>query len=180
MPDEAARLTISLQAQDEGRALVKLNWPRGFRPGAVKEVKQIKRLDEGGETDLRVTDEAGGSATITGPVEASIQDGQADPLDVAAGGRSRSFGSITGTVIDQDGRPIAGANVTIYHNYRQWGTISGSAMSTGADRRPGPVRPPLRPRGSLMRVIRRKLSIVVYKDGYAGRDTRHLRVQAAR
>ena len=178
LPDEAARLTISLQGQDEDRVLVKLNWPRGFRPGAVKEIKPGQRLDASGETDFRVTDEAGGTATISGPVELSIQEGKlilSTSLPVVDRG---AFGSISGSVIDNDGRSIAGANVTIYHNYRQWGTISSSSehrVRTDAQGRYS--LPPSR--GSPTRVIRRSS-----RSSFTRMDTRarkrHLRVQTAR
>jgi hypothetical protein len=169
LPDEAVKLTISFASKDrdEGMALVKLEKSHGFRPGAIKEVK---RIDEPGEPRFRITDEAGGSATVAGPVEASITGGKLVVSASLPEVDPKSFGGITGVVIDQDGRPVAGAKVTIYFAYRQWGAISGRdehKVQTDAQGR------------FVLRSVPRtsyegdpcKLSVVVYKDGYAGVDT---------
>ncbi len=169
LPDEAAHLTISLSSQDrgEGMALVKLGWGHGFRPAAIK---GFKHLDEPGEPRFQLTDEAGGTATVAGPVEVSVKDGKVLVAAALPELDPRAFGRIAGTVVAPDGRPIAGATVTLYCQYRSWGSISG--------RDEHKVRTDARGRYVLPSVARRsyegdrpKLSVVVYKEGYAGTDT---------
>jgi hypothetical protein len=169
LPGEAVKVTISLSPKDEGESmvLVKVDKSHGFRPGAVKEVK---RIDEPGEPRFRIVDEAGGTATVSGPVEPSIVQGKlvlATSLPEVA---PKSFGSVTGTVVDQGGHPIAGANVTLYYQHREGGAISGHQEHK--------VRTDAQGRFVLRSVPRRsfqgditKLAVVVYEDGYAGVDT---------
>jgi RNA polymerase sigma factor (sigma-70 family) len=169
LPDEAARVTISLSPKDreEGMALVKLDVRHGFRAAAIK---GVERLNEPGEPRFRLVDEAGGTATIAGPVEVDVQDGKAILSANLPDPDPRSFGRIAGTVVDENGHPVAGATVTLYCQYRSWGAISG--------RDEHKVRTDVRGRYLLPSVARRsyegdrpKLSVVVYKEGYAGADT---------
>ena len=171
LPDEAVKVTISLSSKDmdDGR-LVKLDKGHGFRTGALK---GVKRIDGPGEPRFRITDEAGGTATVEGPVECEPPVRTSSTLVTTSlpevdPGRSER---ITGTVIDQDGRPIAGATVTIYYQYRQGGAISGrdEHMRSGTDAQGRFVLRSI-PRNRT-RAAPCKLSVVVYKDGYAGVDT---------
>ena len=170
MPDEAAKTTISLQDESDARVLVKLDWSQGFRPGAVKEIKRVTRLDERGTTYFRVADGAGGTANVSGPVEPSIQDGKLVLTASLPVNDPASFGQIKGTVIDQDGRPVAGANVTIFYMYRQWGAMSGSKEHRVRTDAQGHYLLPDVPRKSY-EGDPAKLSVIVYKDGYAGVDS---------
>jgi RNA polymerase sigma factor (sigma-70 family) len=169
LPDEAVKVTISLSSKDreEGMVLVKLDKSHGFRPGAVE---AVKRIDEHGEPHFRITDEARGIARVSGPVEPSVERGRLVLTASLPEADPRSFGRITGSVIDRDGRPIAGATVTLYYQYRQWGAISS--------REEHKVRTDVQGRFVLHSVPRKthegdatKLAVVVYKDGYAGHDT---------
>ena len=124
LPDEAARTTISVtpRQMDEGMGLVKLDKGQGFRPGAVRDVK---RIEEAGEPRFRLTDEAGGNATVTGPVEPIVVQGRVMLSVTLPELDPDAFGNVTGTVVDQDNRPVAGATVTCFFTYRTWGMGSG-------------------------------------------------------
>jgi RNA polymerase sigma factor (sigma-70 family) len=172
LPDEAVRVTISLSPKDreEGMALVKLDFSHGFRPAAIKVVNPIGVLSEPGEKRFRLTDVAGGTATIAGPVEVDVRDGKVILSANLPEPDPRSSGRIAGTVVDENGRPVASATVTLYSQYRQWGSISGRADHK--------VRSDAQGRFVLPSVAKRnyegdrpRLSVIVYKDGYAGVDT---------
>ena len=151
-----------------------INWDAGFRPDAVKDVKRLQT--PGQPTRFQLTDEDGRSATFAGPIEAVVSAGQ---LVISASfpeATPRSTGTLTGTVLDQDGSPIADANVTINFFF--------GGLSDQDDHR---VRTDAQGRFVLRLVPRRssdgnptKLSVVVYKDGYAGIDSRLTRVIDAR
>ena len=120
LPSEGGKVTLSLSPKvlTETRLLVKLNWDGGFRPDAVKTLKH--REDPRQPAHFQLTDEAGRSATLSGPIDAAITAGH---LVVSASfpeADSKATGILTGTVVDRDGHPIADANVTIYFAYRDW------------------------------------------------------------
>ena len=165
LPDEAGKVGIILSAWDEGRVLLRMEWGHGIRPPW-----KGCSLEAGPERRIQLIDAAGGTVTIRGPVDVSTVEHPtlvtASLPEVDPG----SYGRITGTVIDQEGRPIAGATVTIYFQHRQGGAISARDEHT--------VRSDAQGRFVLRSIPRtsreddsRKLSVVVYKDGYAGGDT---------
>ena len=143
--------------------------------------RTFKRIDEPGEPRFRLIDEAGGTATVSGPVDAKHPAREARPLGLAAGDRSQGVRkSSPGTVIDQGGRPIAGANVTIFYTYRQWGAMSGSSEHRVQHRRPGPVQSSASSRGSRMRATLTQALDRRLQGRIRGRGHGHLRVQAGR
>ena len=168
-------LSLSPKVRTETRLLVKLNWDGGFRPDAVKTLKH--REDPRQPAHFQLTDEAGRSATLSGPIDAAITAGH---LVVSASfpeADSKATGILTGTVVDRDGRPIADANVTIYFAYRDWGAISRQDEHR--------TRTDAQGRYVLRSIPRQssegnptKLSVVVWKDGYAGVDSRLTRAVA--
>ena len=122
-------------------ALVKLDLSHGFRPGAIR---AVKRLDEPGEPRFQLTDEAGATATVGDRSRSSVEGRPAHrlraPCRTSIPGQ---FGSVSGTVLDQDGRPIAGATVTIYLRVPSGGAISGRDEHKVRTDAQGRYRPPL-------------------------------------
>ncbi len=171
LPHEAGKTTVYVGAKNQNETLspVAINWDAGFRPGAVKDVKRLEA--PGQRTRFQLTDEAGRSATLSGPIEPAVTAGEVVISATFPEATPKSTGTLTGTVLDQDGRPIADANVTIYFAFRQGGAISAQDEHR--------VRTDAQGRYVLRSVPRKssegdptKLSVVVYKDGYAGVDSR--------
>ena len=154
--------------KDEPMLTADLRWDDGFRPDAVK---NVKRTDPpGGPPRAQLTDAAGKSATLSGPVEPAVGPGRLLICGSLPDPASRAMGTLKGTVLDQDGRPVSDANVTIYFSFRQGGTISdrdGHKVRTDAQ---GRYVIPSIPRDSYEGDLT-KLSVVVYKDGFAGFDS---------
>jgi len=172
LPHDAGETTVYLGTKNQSGTLepVAINWDAGFRPDAVKDVKRLQT--PGQPTRFQLTDAAGRSATLSGPIEPAVTSGLlAGELVISASfpeATPDSTGTLTGTVLDQDGSPIADANVTINFFF--------GGLSDQDDHR---VRTDAQGRFVLRLVPRRssdgnptKLSVVVYKDGYAGVDSR--------
>src|SRR5262249_1463289 len=70
-------------------------------------------------------------------------------------------------------RPIAGATVRLYYQYRQWGAISGRDEHKVQTDDQGRYVLRSVPRTTHERDVT-KVAVVVYKDGYAGQDTNPL------
>jgi thiol-disulfide isomerase/thioredoxin/protocatechuate 3,4-dioxygenase beta subunit len=170
LPRETGRLTLSLSADGENDAmqLVIVQWDTGFRPDAVTDVK---RLDDSGKPGRsQLTDESGRSATVTGPVEVSRTAGRLLIAAALPQRGSQPTGTLTGTVVDLEGRPVADAAIRVFFTYRQWGAMSGRSEHA--------VRTDAAGRYVLRSLPRRsyegdpsKLTLVVCKDGYAGEDS---------
>ena len=147
LPDEAGKVGIILSAWDEGRVLLRMEWGHGIRPPW-----KGCSLEAGPERRIQLIDAAGGTVTIRGPVNVSTVDHPtlvtASLPEVDPG----SYGRITGTVIDQEGRPIAGATVTIYFQHRQGGAI-WRGMSIQSGPMPRAASSSARSRGRLVRMI---------------------------
>ncbi len=148
--------------------LVKLDWDQGFRPDSIKDVKRL--ADPGQPVRFRLTDDAGRAATISGPAEPAITEGRLVVNTSLPERTLESTGTLTGTVVDKDGHPVADAHVTISYAYRQGGAMSGQPEHR--------VRSDARGRYVLRAIPLQsyegdptKLSLVVYKDGYAGVDS---------
>jgi RNA polymerase sigma factor (sigma-70 family) len=170
LPSEGGKVTLSLSPKDltETRLLVKLDWDGGFQPDAVKTLKRWQ--DPGQPAHFQLTDEAGRSATLSGPIDAAITAGQ---LVISASfpeAASKATGILAGTVLDQDGRLIADANVTISFAYRDWGAISSQDEHRTWTDAQGQYVLRAVPRQTYQG-DRTKLSVVVYKDGFAGVDS---------
>ena len=84
-PDEAGKVGVILRAGDEGHVLLRMEWSHGIPPPVEREFPRTAAR----ERRIRLIDAAGGTVTITGPVDVSTV-GPSDPRDrLAAGGRSR-------------------------------------------------------------------------------------------
>lgn len=172
LPDEAGKTTAYLEVKNQvGRmGPVTIDRDEGFRPEAVKTVTKLE--ESGRPARFRLTDDAGRSAAIAGPIEAALSAGQ---LVISASfpeATPQSAGILTGTVLDQNGRPFADANVAVCFTSRQGASVISvrdeNAVQTDA-------------RGQyVLRAIPRqshereqtKLCVIVYKDGYAGVDSK--------
>jgi RNA polymerase sigma factor (sigma-70 family) len=147
--------------------MVGLRWDQEFDSSAVKE---IKRFDEPTQpARFALKDDAGRTAAISGAVEASITDGRIVISAYFPQPQSQSTGTLTGEVVDESGRPVAEANVSVWFVFRQ-----GSAVADQYEHR---VQTDGRGRYVLRSVPLRshegdptKLQVVVRKDGYRGTD----------
>jgi RNA polymerase sigma factor (sigma-70 family) len=168
LPHEAGKATVHLRAENQiGRTgPATIDWEQGFRTDAVKTVERL--VERGWTTRLRLSDDAGRSATIAGLTDAVASAGQLVIFALFPDATLQSTGTLTGTVVDQDGRPIADANVAIDFSL-------GQSLSARDEHR---VRTNAEGRYALHSVPRlsdngdpTKVSLVVYKDGFAGIDS---------
>lgn len=113
IPREEGRVTVVAQAGDipGSELLVPLRWEAGFRPDSVTGVDRA----DGGDPSapFRVTDRAGRSATVSGPVEPVVTDGRLVLRVIFPDPDPKAVGSLAGTVVDERGRPTAGAAVAL-------------------------------------------------------------------
>ena len=124
--DGRARLTlpleggkVSLQVRENspleppttGFLTLDLEWEANFRPD---ELEDVVRLD-GNDHRFRLTDADANSATIEGPNSfAPVKENGGLVIRVVLHDRrAEDFSSITGQIVDADGRPVPGARVVI-------------------------------------------------------------------
>ena len=160
-PVEAGRATILVEPGDlPGSAeLVPLAWEAGFRPDALKGVDRA--AGAGPIARYRLTDSAGRTATISGPVEPLVIDGGVVLHIALAEPDTRAFGKISGSVADGEGNPVASATVAL---------VIREGQTTAVDRHPAYTDE----RGQFVfpRVSRRgaeevlKFGVVAKKRGY--------------
>jgi RNA polymerase sigma factor (sigma-70 family) len=189
LPDDDGKLTLHLAPEDPHDDEVDLNllWSRRFRPGTVKSAELVTGSDP---PRLRLVDESGEWATVEGPVMATITGGKLVLVASLPEFDPRSTGTLTGTVVDRDGRPIAGAGVIAC-----WGFLRGRVQV--AQGGTGGVRgtesrtyfgPRVRTDSKGVYVIpslpRRSrtgdpitVSLVIYKEGYAGTNSQGIDFQ---
>ncbi len=170
LPTEAGNTTMWLLANHKNEPMLTLTvrWDPAFRPDAVKNVKRLE--DPGKPARFELTDDAGKSATISGPVDPVVTAGRLVISGSLPDGAARATGTLKGTVLDQDGRPVNDANVTIFFSFRQGGTISDRDEHHVRTDAQGRYAIPAIPRESYEGDVT-KLTLVVYKDGYAGFDS---------
>jgi RNA polymerase sigma factor (sigma-70 family) len=178
LPSEAGEASLLLWGSTRlvnlPKQQVKIRWDAGFRPEAVKSITRHDQPDQ--SPSSRLADNEGRLAVITGAVEptttadrlmisASITD-----VDSPAGRGPASTGTLTGTVIDHAGRPVAEAHVTIFYQFRDWGSMSDRKEHWVRTDRQGKYTIPSVPRKSYEGDLTR-LSVVVYKAGFVGADS---------
>jgi thiol-disulfide isomerase/thioredoxin len=170
LPSEAGNTTLTVWANVKNEPMVKVavGWDQGFRPEAVANVKRATARDE--PARFQLTDAAGRSATINGPVDPAVTAGRLVLSVSLADTAARATGTLIGTALDRDGRPVRDANVTIFYNFRQTGTVSDRNEHRVRTNAQGGYVLPSIPRQS-HEGDPTKLSLVVYKDGYAGFDS---------
>ena len=121
IPDVGGLFKLSVGAMDgafQSVGVVSLNFEKGFRASSVA------RIDRQGELAWVATDSQGLTATLKG-ADASLEDDQLTislPVRVR---RPQDFGRLTGTVVNQHGRPVSGARVMV--------AFFGKASSVGSD-----------------------------------------------
>jgi thiol-disulfide isomerase/thioredoxin len=113
LPEEAGRVTMLMQAGDlpGSEELVPLEWETGFCPDAIKSVD--KPAEGGPLARFRLTDAAGRLATVSGPVEPLVADGRLVLRIAFPEIDAKAFGTLSGSIVDEGGRPIAGAAVAL-------------------------------------------------------------------
>jgi RNA polymerase sigma factor (sigma-70 family) len=171
LPSEAGNTALVLWANRKNEPMlnVTVRWDQEFRPDAVKDVKRTEV--RGRPPQFQLTDDAGRTATIAGPVNPVATTGRLVCSVSLPDTTNRATGTLTGTVLDLDGRPVEDANVTIFYQFREGrGTLS--------DRTEHRVRTDAQGRYALPSIPRQshegdptKLVLVVYKEGYAGFDS---------
>ncbi len=170
LPPDGQKLTIGASphaASLQGISVV-IEWATQFSPDAVKSM--INR-----DGRFHLTDDAGRTATIveSDAVHPTIVDQKLVLRVTLPEADSKSFGSLTGRVVDGQNQPLAGAKVAL-----AFGSKGGSAMSgdpahqvTTNDRGEFVI-------GSIPRQgigsEPMKAFVVVTKDGYAGVDSQSI------
>jgi len=168
LPSEGLKLTVNV-APEPARVdsvTFQLEWNPHFRPEAVKTVDHR-------EGRSLLTDEDGKTATITTstPVEPAITNGKLALRVSLREPDLKSHGSIIGRVIDSEGRPIAGARVTLGSGDPSVGSaMSWSTAHQVATDAQGNYVIHLIPRRE-PKEKPEKLFVVVTKEGYAGLDS---------
>ncbi len=151
---------------------VKIRWDAEFRPDSAK---SVTRQDQPGQPpSTRLIDDEGRSAVITGAVDPATTEGRlvisATLNDAGSQGGPASTGTLTGTVIDHKSRPVADAHVTIFYQFRDWGSMSDRDEHRVRTDTHGKYTIPSVPRKSYEGDLTR-LSVVVYKAGFVGVDS---------
>ncbi len=176
LPSEAGEASLLLWGSTKlvnfRKQSVTVRWDTNFRPAAVK---SITRHDQPGQApSFRLTDEGGRSAVVTGAVEPTTTAGRlvinASLAEADVRDNPGSTGTLTGTVNDQQGRPVADAHVTIFYQFRQWGSMSDRDEHWVRTDVNGKYTIPSVPRKSYEGDLT-KLSVVVYKPGFVGVDS---------
>jgi thiol-disulfide isomerase/thioredoxin len=174
LPEAAGRATMLIQAADipGSEQLVSLEWEAGFLPDAIK---SADKSDQGlPNARVRLTDVAGRAATASGPVEPLVADGCLVLRVVFPAPDPESFGALTGRIVDEGGRPVAGAVVRL-------GIADGQTTAIDKHR----VTTDDQGRYLFQRVARRgaegelKYGVVARKSGYSGGTSNPAVVQLA-
>jgi RNA polymerase sigma factor (sigma-70 family) len=180
LPGEAGEASLLLWGSTKlvnlPKQSVKVRWDAGFRPDAVQ---SITRHDQPGQPpSSRLTDDQGRTAVINGAIELTTTSGRlvmtASLADAESKVRPASTGTLTGTVIDHKSRPVADAQVIIFYQFRDWGSMSDREEHWVRTDTQGKYTIPSVPRKSYEGDPTR-LSVVVYKAGFVGVDSPVLR-----
>ena len=171
LPSEAGstKLWLLANSKNEPQLTVTVGWDRGVPPRRRQE-REAHRRCPASRHDFQLTDADGRSATISGPVDPIATAGRLVISGSLPDAASRATGTLTGTVLDWDGRPVSDANVTIFYSFRQGGTISDRPEHRVRTDARGHYVIPSVPRESHEGDLT-KLTLVVYKQGYAGFDS---------
>ena len=177
LPTEGSKVTayVSEKLEDSSVALT-LEWESGFRPDTLKSVKRLG----GSPASYRLEDEAGKSATISGPEKARLEpkaDGRNLVVDVSVPDPDpKELGELAGKVVDEAGKAIEGAQVALIWVEEHGGSgmsHEGHMAKTDAEgnfliRKIPMTRPDDKP------VL---IELAVTRQGFAGIDTKSIRFQ---
>ena len=117
LPVEGGKVTLRVQEDTPlappttGFLTLDLEWGPNFRPD---ELEDVVRLD-GNDRRFRLTDADANSATLQGPdsIEPVKENGGLVIRVVLPDRRAQDVSSITGQIVDADGRPVPGARVVV-------------------------------------------------------------------
>jgi thiol-disulfide isomerase/thioredoxin len=166
LPTEGGKITLAISESPPSMNFVELpiEWATGFRPDAVKAIEREDGL-------FHLTDEAGRLATIkeVAGAEPTLAGGVLTIRVTLAETDPKTLGSLSGRVVDADGRPVQGARIalTIHEKGGSGGSNDeGHRATTDAEGRYVLRSIPLQgPRGEPI-----KFGVVATKEGYAGVD----------
>jgi thiol-disulfide isomerase/thioredoxin/uncharacterized GH25 family protein len=174
LPEAAGRATMVMQAGDVpgSKEHVSLEWEAGFLPDAIK---NVDKSDQGGpNARFRLIDVTGRTATASGPVEPLVTNGRLVLRVLFPGPDAKAFGALTGRIVDEGGRPVAGAavglviweaNTTEHDNHREYTDDQGRYLFHRLARRGA--------EGEL------RFGVVARKPGYSGGTSQPAFVQLA-
>lgn len=173
IPNTGGTFQFSAGAEDfslQSIGAVTLRFDKGFRPAAAKAVRQSAPLS------FEMTDDQGKRAWLEG-AEASVAEHQVVITIPVRIRPPASIGKITGLIVDQDDRPLAGARVSpafygqtgsVHRNGDELRGISDSAGRFILPRVPLPFSDDPE---------RSQLGFVVTREGYGGIDTPRFEVR---
>ena len=171
LPPDGQKLTIGASPHSASLQSVPvvIEWDTQFSPDAVKSMNNR-------DGRIHLTDDAGKTATIveSDAVHPTIVDRKLVLQVTLPEADSKSFGSLTGRVIDAQGQPLAGAKVALAFGDRSSGSaMSGDPAHQVTTNGRGEFVIGSIPRQSIDGKPM-KAFVVVTKDGYAGVDSQSI------
>ena len=174
LPTEGPQAELAIRESDPltsqeiqtGLLRLSLKWDQGFRPDVLEDITRL----EGTKRRFRLVDAEGRSAEIQAPEQVEpVKEGGKLVFRVTVPYRdARDYGALTGQVLDEQGTPVAGAQVGVW----------GEGESRETDDLPHRATTDPQGRYRLREIPRRaihgqplRVRLIVTRDGFAGIQT---------
>ncbi len=160
-----------------GYPTVDLDWEDGFNPSAVGSITKMP----GSACEYRLVDKQNRKAKIKAkePVAPEVNEFGTLQIRVSPNASKVETGELVGQIVDERGKPLSGATISLGFDYKQSGSMSPYSEHTQTTNAEGRYRLPGIPRWNEPGEPT-MLHLVVTHPGFAGVDSHHFRFDRPR